>query len=322
MLTVKDNYLDPDPFPSAWITRTKEKSRGRFKVYNTNDIYLEDSEEFEIELFNPTDSKVLAKISINGKSISTNGIVLKPGQRIFLERFIDTNNRFVHDVYETDDFNKMFNDANILDEKLILYKKELNLRTELLQYSDDKSDIIKDLKQKIEDLDSEIESLRSDANSIKNATKDNGKVSVSFTRELVMMYGNSLTYPNTYTYPYTYPYTYTYPNTTITGSCGYNNKMLYNSEEISTTMLFSNKTTTENDSSIETGRIDKGSKTDQTFITDNSYFEYIPFHQIEYILNPLSKKPLDTKDLRKYCSGCGKKTGKTDNYCSQCGIKI
>jgi len=51
---------------------------------------LNDGDEFEIELFNPKTNPVLAKISINGKRISERGIILNPGQRVFLERFLDS----------------------------------------------------------------------------------------------------------------------------------------------------------------------------------------------------------------------------------------
>jgi hypothetical protein len=77
-------------------------SRNRLKIYGNN-VYLKDKQSFEIELFNPTESKILAKIEINGKSISNAGIVLKPGERVYLERFIDSNNRFLFESYEIED---------------------------------------------------------------------------------------------------------------------------------------------------------------------------------------------------------------------------
>lgn len=77
-------------------------SRNRLKIYG-NSVYLKDKQSFEIELFNPTQGKVLAKIEINGKSISNSGIVLKPGERVYLERFIDSNNKFLFETYEVED---------------------------------------------------------------------------------------------------------------------------------------------------------------------------------------------------------------------------
>jgi hypothetical protein len=77
-------------------------SRNRLKIYG-NSVYLKDKQSFEIELFNPTQGKVLAKIEINGKSISNSGIVLKPGERVYIERFIDSNNKFLFETYEVED---------------------------------------------------------------------------------------------------------------------------------------------------------------------------------------------------------------------------
>jgi hypothetical protein len=73
------------------------QNRNRLKTYDGGGtIYLKDGQNFEIELFNPLDNRVLAKISINGKQISSSGIVLNPGQRIFLERFIDDDRKFMY----------------------------------------------------------------------------------------------------------------------------------------------------------------------------------------------------------------------------------
>jgi hypothetical protein len=74
-------------------------NRGRVKHYGEG-VYLKDGQQFEIELFNPHSYKVLAKISINGYLISQAGIVLKPGQRVFLERFIENDKKFLFETYE------------------------------------------------------------------------------------------------------------------------------------------------------------------------------------------------------------------------------
>jgi hypothetical protein len=84
------------------------KNRNRSKIYEDS-VYLKDGENFEIELFNPTTSRVLAKITINGNSISNSGIVLKPGERVYLERFIDSNNKFVFETYQVEGSNEALN---------------------------------------------------------------------------------------------------------------------------------------------------------------------------------------------------------------------
>jgi hypothetical protein len=96
--------------PSVMSTCTAHitKNRNRSKIYE-NSVYLKDGENFEIELFNPTTSRVLAKITINGNSISNSGIVLKPGERVYLERFIDSNNKFVFETYQVEGSNEALN---------------------------------------------------------------------------------------------------------------------------------------------------------------------------------------------------------------------
>lgn len=65
--------------------------------------HLKNGTEFELELFNGSQVTVGAKIEINGKPISFSYLVLRPGQRCFLERFLDTNERFKFNHYETED---------------------------------------------------------------------------------------------------------------------------------------------------------------------------------------------------------------------------
>jgi hypothetical protein len=84
---------------SAHITT----NRNRSKIYEGNYVYLKDKQTFEIELFNPTHFRVLGKISINGRQISQSGIVLRPGERVYLERFIDDNNKFLFETYKVED---------------------------------------------------------------------------------------------------------------------------------------------------------------------------------------------------------------------------
>jgi hypothetical protein len=81
--------------PQAYIAKSKQ----RVKQHDSN-VYFSDGDEYQIELFNPTTLCVLAKIKLDGKYISNGGIVLRPGERVFLERYLDTNNKFVYRTYE------------------------------------------------------------------------------------------------------------------------------------------------------------------------------------------------------------------------------
>ena len=83
--------------PNAWIVTPNDKGR---KSIKSGKVFLEDKEEFEIELFNPLTVSVLADIKLNGQSISKTGLVVKPGQRVYLDCFIDDKKKFKFSTYE------------------------------------------------------------------------------------------------------------------------------------------------------------------------------------------------------------------------------
>jgi len=90
------NYATQVGKPTAHIT----KKKSRLKVYNGHTVFLNDKDNFEFEIHNPKQKSVLVKIKLNGEYISTSGVVLRPGQRVFLERFLDSNNKFEFSTYE------------------------------------------------------------------------------------------------------------------------------------------------------------------------------------------------------------------------------
>lgn len=84
--------------------------KNRLKNYG-NKVYLKDRQNFQIELFNPCDTNVLAKIYLNGKNIGKTGIVLRPGERVFLERYLDQARKFEFQTYEVEDGNSNVEEA-------------------------------------------------------------------------------------------------------------------------------------------------------------------------------------------------------------------
>ena len=83
--------------PGAWIVSSTDKGR---KSIKNGKVFLNDGDEFEIELFNPLTVSVLADIKLNGQSISKTGLVVKPGQRVYLDCFIDDRKKFKFSTYE------------------------------------------------------------------------------------------------------------------------------------------------------------------------------------------------------------------------------
>lgn len=83
--------------PTASITI----NRNRLKSYG-HSVYMKDGTNFEIELYNPTQCRVLVSIEIDGKTISSSGIVLNPAERTYLERWIDEPKKFLFSTYSVE----------------------------------------------------------------------------------------------------------------------------------------------------------------------------------------------------------------------------
>jgi hypothetical protein len=242
----------------AHITR----KRNRVKVYKGTDIYLKDGENFEIELFNPTKSKLLAKIEINGQYISESGLIIRPGERIYLERFIDSNNKFLFETYE-----------------------------------------IEDSKES------------------KKATVDNGKVRIEFYPEFYL--NNYYKYydlikGSTGTTGLGNVNTFYYDDTSSSNTINLNSSTDYFSTNISANFNFQ-----EISNSMETGRIEKGEKSDQEFKKSEDEFYFVPCNIVSYKILPESKKVIESKDIRNYCVSCGTRIRKSSwKFCPSCGGSI
>lgn len=109
--------------PGAWIVSPKDRGR---KSIKSGKVFLNDSDEFEIELFNPLNVSVLADIKLNNQSISKSGLVIKPGQRVYLDCFIDDRKKFVFKTYEvenTTEISEAIRNNGLLE--VYFYKEEV-----------------------------------------------------------------------------------------------------------------------------------------------------------------------------------------------------
>jgi hypothetical protein len=248
--------------PEAWVATQKNRQ----KIYKGKKVYLEDGQEFEIELHNPTKSVYLAKVLINGKHISSRGIILKPGQRVFLERFIDENRKLVYETYEVEDTEES-----------------------------------------------------------KEAIADNGMVSIQFFEEYnhISFGGTTIT-----TWTTSNPYTFTYDNTNTFNSSNFTVNTSMSGEPSLSFMNLSNSTATyetrtASAGSLETGRVQEGEKSEQTFENGYGTFNAWASHTSSYQILPISQLPVETNEIRNYCSGCGTRIRKsTWKFCPNCGESL
>ncbi len=268
--------------PQAWVAI----KRNRQKNYNgqgKSQVYLKDGQEFQIELFNPTQTRYLVKFKINGNYSSDRGLILNPGQRYFLDRFIDEDRKLAFSTYEIED-----------------------------------------------------------SKAAKKAIEKNGLLEVEFYSE-TFLHGNIISYPKIYNTPnWSQPIWTTNPSTfwygtsngisnnsggssTITLAGSTINNISYTSGAVNCGTTYtstSNYSSVVNDASIETGRVEKGEKSDQLFEqgygTFGSWASYVTTVQII----PLSQKPAEAQEIRSYCTGCGSRIKKqTWKFCPNCGTE-
>ena len=252
--------------PQAWIAIQKNRQ----KVYGSNgnsQVYLKDGEEFQIELFNPTQTKYLVKFKINGNYQSQRGLVLNPGQRYFLDRFVDEDRKLAFSTYEVENSKQ----AKLAIEKNGLFEVEFYAET---AYQN------------------------------------------PFTLQ-----GNSSTWTIGGTNYLAGNYLAGNLNGTIT-NCGTGSTTTSISNGVSFTNCSSTSTLT-SDVSIETGRVEKGEKSNQSFSESFDSFNcWISFSTKVQIL-PRSQKPAETSEIRSYCTGCGSRNKKQNwKFCPSCGTKI
>lgn len=271
------------PTPQAHVAINKS----RLKVYNKNSnsptFYLQKGQEFQLELFNPTTGTVLAKIFLNGNAISQGGLVLRPGERVFLDRYIDVPKKFLFDTYEvsnTDEVKKAIEDNG--DFKVEFYK-EFTIQTYPIM-GGLRTMVFEDYIYPNIGTTTIGDNIQCTNLNYDNSTNYNATLGLTT---------NSLTINQT---------------NFATGSIGQNKRRLVKQSK---------------SDNIETGRVEKGSTSNQKLTTVNMSWEIFPFHTVEYKLLPVSQKINTTEDImiKRYCTNCGSKLGKTHKFCANCGAK-
>jgi len=297
---MKQNICAPS-VPTANLAVNKSRVKLYSKGLDMPTYYLQKGQEFQIELFNPTSEVILAKIHMNGKAISQGGLVMNPGQRVFLDRYLDVAQKFLFDTYEVG-----------------------------------KSDEVKKAIEKNGDIKVEFYNERQENQPIR-ITPDwtyrphiyysNTNIGSSYTTGTDPQYlrsGSSGTFSTQGLVTTTNLANASTGNATYTSSVNYNS--VNTNSEITLDFLSDfdiKKSPVRSKKSIETGRVEKGSHSEQEFTYVNKSFEYSPFYTLEYKLLPISQKVNTVADInvKKYCTDCGSKFGKTDNFCSKCGKK-
>ena len=262
-------------------------------------VYLENGTEFQIQLFNPYNFTIGAEIFINDEKLS-NRLVLNPGERVWLERYLDVKKKFKFSTYEVEGNNKDVQEAIKNNGKIeVNFYKEIR-KKEWTNYP-------------ITTIDYNFKTTEWGPMNLVSQTNDYVEDSRS---TAISTNANCLDNKSCTTQAY-------YSN--ICGeTAATNTKSNSDSFYVSSTANIGTVSTSCNNEMIcETGIINPGSASNQKFDNVNIDFEYFPFVTENIRLLPISQKPFTANDLQKiYCTECGRKLKTNYKFCPYCGTKI
>lgn len=252
-------------------------------------VYLNNGDEFQIQLFNPEKFIIAAKIFIDGEELN-DMLVLRPGERVWLERYLDKARKFKFSTYEIEDSAESKEAASLNGDVTINFYRVKTKKSNPIVFVNNLQDYIKPYYS--------------------SKLGPNSSVSIGAAQG----YSSDLAASSINSYC-----------CGVTGDCGDRGTTFTSSSTMdSLNMELSCANTIEPCScSIETGRVEEGSYSNQKFSYVNYDFEDYPW-KIETIkILPLSRKPYTQEDLQKrYCSNCGRKLSPKHKFCPYCGTKV
>jgi hypothetical protein len=273
-------------------------------------VYMRDGQEFMLMFKNPNQVSYLVKIKINGKYMSGNGLIVRPGQVVWLDCDWETRRKFVFSTYEVD-----ANDADtakaISNNGLVEFEFYRERTYQPTQQIIDVGvwpaypiiqPVIRPYWQYPYYYSSPINICSSTGGSCNGVTTNNVNYS-STTGSGILSNGTVICS------------SFNAENSTLTsGSSNAFFTNCSNTSSVNIDSVISSKIE-------ETGRIEQGDKSNQGFIHSNEQFDSVYSYYRSYKILPESKKNVTAADLFK-CKNCGKKFKKNDKFCRNCGEKI
>ena len=267
-------------------------SKNLIKEYKSADsqrtVYLKNGTEFQIYLKNPYQSHLGVKIYVNNKYIG-NMLVLRPGQSCWLERYLNENSKFLFSTYEVENSAEM-------------------------KYAIKQNGIVKlEFYHEVETVDN---GLRVDYNNLFNLNSLSGD-------DCLRTYDVCYKSPTTSSLGMTYGSDVTLTASNNLSSCSFSANSVTAGMNTLKKARSAKAITQEIDATIETGRIEKGGRSDQEFNTCDIKFDYRSFKTESILILPQSRKSVTVEETRRrYCSQCGKKVSPKDKFCSNCGARL
>ena len=280
-------------------------------------VYLENGTEFQIQLFNPHKFTIGAEIYINDEKLS-NRLVLKPGERVWLERYLDVKKKFKFSTYEVESNDPMVQEAIKDNGKIeVKFYREVRIKnfssypTITLDGNGWWNSYGKNTNKYPETIDVLYNNCSDNANTLKTTHCYSSKLcGQGAYGEASASTITATSYNATTTEDYCVDTTANYCATVDLDAC-------YPETSAATSISMPNKMI------CETGRIETGSTSKQEFDNVNIDFEYFPFVTEKIKLLPMSQKPVFANDLQKvYCPECGRKLKTKYKFCPYCGTEV
>ena len=277
------NVISQDAFAKIAVNKSLLKEYSSSKYQRV--VYLNDGDEFQIQLFNPEQHPIAAKIHLNGEELS-DMLVLRPGERIWLERYLDQARKFKFSTYEIEDSYEAKEAASLNGEvKVQFYRVKTPRQNGVINIS-----------SPISTIGSPISIYYNAINGGSYQEKDFSEPVSPSVLNVVNLASSDMSKETCYASSYS-------------SDAGYN--------------FYVSSATTEPEPSIETGRVEQGGYSNQKFSYVNYDFENWPFRTEFISILPLSRKPVTASDLKKkYCSNCGRKLSPKHKFCPYCGTKV
>jgi len=272
---------------------------------NERIVYMNDGTEFQIQIFNPYSYVIGVSFKFNNNSESSQLLVLRPGERVWLDRYLNNESRLLFSTYEvgaSEEVKKAIKDNGNLQIKFYKEREKnyWNNNIYVLDTVNVNSSPYKPIDVWYNNNPGSSYCLNGNDNNIRcfnsSITSLGAASSVNFcqTADTALNIDGSID--------------------GVSSSAATLADMYEKSTPINEKVR--------SKKSIETGRIEEGSHSNQKFHNIYKDFETWPF-KTEYIkILPFSQKQVSANDIsKKYCYNCGRKLNQKYKFCPFCGAK-
>lgn len=245
-------------------------------------VYMQDGDQFQIQLFNPETCTVGANVVIEGESIG-GLIVLRPGERVWLERYVGNQRKFKFGTYEIDGSDKdavnAIRDNGTVKVEFFREWKDFSFGRAFIQSFDGGKGF------------DYYHGTGGNSSGIYLRTSSSGDCNPS-----------DVTLDAGICQSFTSCYCDTAQTAELSARCNSASAGIQ---------------------AMETGKVGKGDWSSQQMNQVDANFFSVPFHTETMRILPKSRKPVGSKDLAKlYCPYCGRKVKTKFRFCPFCGKEI